>query len=127
MLADPQLHDVVVSLPNSLHYPITLKALEAGKHVLCENPPTLNAEQMHGLHAEAAKRGLIYFFGRQMLFSLPNQVARRVGGEWLLGEIYFAKTMRVRSRRTPGGMDGWFTDRSGLAGGPRSALGRHAI
>ena len=53
MLSDSGLEAVVVSLPNSLHYPATLKALEAGKHVLCEKPPTLNAEQMRHLHAEA--------------------------------------------------------------------------
>jgi predicted dehydrogenase len=127
MLADPRLDAVVVSLPNSLHYPITLKALEAGKHVLCEKPPTLNAEQMRGLHAEAEKRGLIYFFGRQMRFSGPNQAARKVVGERRLGEIYFAKTMWVRSRGTPGGLDGWFTDRSRSGGGALIDLGIHAI
>src|SRR5262249_38225277 len=63
MLSDSGLEAVVVSLPNSLHYPATLKALEAGKHVLCEKPPTLNAEQMRHLHTEAENRGLVYFFG----------------------------------------------------------------
>src|SRR5260370_17292264 len=80
MLADPRLDAVVVSLPNSLHYPITLKALEAGKHVLCEKPPTLNAEQMRGLHAEAEKRGLIYFFVRPIRFSAPNQAPQNTHG-----------------------------------------------
>jgi predicted dehydrogenase len=127
MLADPELHAVVVSLPNSLHYPITLRALEAGKHVLCEKPPTLNAEQMRELHAEAEQRGLVYFFGRQMRFSGPNQAARKVVGERRLGEIYFAKTMWVRSRGTPGGIDGWFTDRSRSGGGALIDIGIHAI
>src|SRR6201984_3455457 len=127
MLADQSVQAVVISLPNSLHFPATLKALEAGKHVLCEKPPTLNAEQMRGLHAEAEKRGLIYFFGRQMRFSGPNQAARKVVGERRLGEIYFAKTMWVRSRGTPGGIDGWFTDRSRSGGGALIDLGIHAI
>jgi predicted dehydrogenase len=127
MLADPELDAVVVSLPNALHFPGTLKALQAGKHVLCEKPPTLNAEQMRQLHEEAQKRGLIYFFGRQMRFSGSVQEARKVVAGRRLGEIYFAKTMWVRSRGTPGGIDGWFTDRSRAGGGALIDLGVHAI
>jgi predicted dehydrogenase len=127
MLADSKLDAVVVSLPNALHFPGTLKALQARKHVLCEKPPTLNAEQMRQLHAEAEQRGLIYFFGRQMRFSGAMQAARKAVGERRLGEIYFAKTMWVRSRGTPGGIDGWFTDRSRAGGGALIDLGVHAI
>src|ERR1700722_9352748 len=36
MLSDPALDAVVISLPNALHYPSSLQALQAGKHVLCE-------------------------------------------------------------------------------------------
>lgn len=127
MLADPALDAVVVSLPNSLHFPGTLKALQAGKHVLCEKPPTLNAEQMRQLHGEAEQRGLIYFFGRQMRFSGAVQAARKAIAERRLGEIYFARTIWVRSRGTPGGVDGWFTDRSRSGGGALIDLGVHAI
>ena len=127
MLADPALHAVVISLPNALHFPATLKALSAGKHVLCEKPPTLNAEQMRQLRAEADSRGLVYFFGRQMRFSGAVQAARRAVAERRLGEIYFTKTSWVRSRGTPGGIDGWFTDRSRAGGGVVIDLGVHAI
>jgi predicted dehydrogenase len=127
MLADPDLEAVVVCLPNSLHFPGTLKALQARKHVLCEKPPTLNAEQMRLLHGEAEQRGLIYFFGRQMRFSGAMQAARKAVSERRLGEIYFAKAMWVRARGTPGGIDGWFTDRSRSGGGAMIDLGVHAI
>jgi predicted dehydrogenase len=127
MLADVKLDAIVVSLPNALHFPGTLKALQAGKHVLCEKPPTLNAEQMRQLHAEAEQRGLVYFFGRQMRFSGAMQAARRAVAERRLGEIYFARTLWVRSRGTPGGIDGWFTDRSRAGGGALIDLGVHAI
>jgi predicted dehydrogenase len=127
MLADPGLHAVVVALPNGLHFPTTRKALQAGKHVLCEKPPTLNAEQMHEIHAEADRRGLTYCFGRQMRFSGATQTARQVILERRLGEVYYAQTKWVRSRGTPGGIDGWFTDRSRAGGGALIDLGVHAI
>ena len=127
MLLDSNLDAVVIGLPNSLHYPFSLKALQAGKHVLCEKPPTMNAEQMRALHEEARNRGLIYYFGRQMRFSPAMQAAKRVIAERRLGEIYFAETMWVRSRGTPSGVDGWFTDRSKSGGGAVIDLGVHAI
>jgi predicted dehydrogenase len=91
MLLDPALDAVVIGLPNALHYPFSQKALHAGKHVLCEKPPTMNAEQMRTLHEEARNRGLVYYFGRQMRFSPAMQAAKKVIAERRLGEIYFAE------------------------------------
>jgi predicted dehydrogenase len=127
MLLDSELDAIVIGLPNALHYPFSLKALQAGKHVLCEKPPTMNAGQMRTLDEEARNRGLIYYFGRQMRFSPGMQAAKRVIAERRLGEIYFAETMWVRSRGTPTGLDGWFTDRSKAGGGAMIDLGVHAI
>jgi predicted dehydrogenase len=89
MLNDPALDAVVISLPNALHYPFSLQALQAGEHVLCEKPPTMNAGQMRTLHEEAQKRGLVYYFGRQMRFSPAMQAAKNLMKERRLGEIYF--------------------------------------
>lgn len=127
MLLDPNLDAVIIGLPNSLHFPFSRKALQTGKHVLCEKPPTMNAEQMRTLHEEARNRGLIYYFGRQMRFSPAMQAAKRVIAERRLGEIYFAETMWVRSRGIPSGLDGWFTDRSKAGGGAVIDLGVHAV
>jgi predicted dehydrogenase len=127
MLLDPALAAVVIGLPNALHYPFSQKALRAGKHVLCEKPPTMNAEQMRTLHEEARNRSLVYYFGRQMRFSPAMQAAKKVIAERRLGEIYFAETMWVRSRGTPAGLDGWFTDRSKSGGGAMIDLGVHAV
>jgi predicted dehydrogenase len=127
MLMDRDVDAIVICLPNSLHYPCSLKALRAGKHVLCEKPPTMNAAQMRTLHDEAQKRSLLYYFGRQMRFSPAMQTAKRIVAERRLGEIYFAETMWVRSRGTPTGVDGWFTERSKAGGGVVIDLGIHAI
>ena len=55
LLADSEIEAIYNPLPNSLHVPLTLKAAAAGKHVLCEKPIALTAEEARQLEAVAGK------------------------------------------------------------------------
>ncbi|HEY6353541.1 MAG TPA: Gfo/Idh/MocA family oxidoreductase, partial [Burkholderiaceae bacterium] len=57
LLADPEIDAVYVPLPNQLHFEWSLRALQAGKHVLCEKPLCISAEQVARLCAERDRSG----------------------------------------------------------------------
>jgi predicted dehydrogenase len=59
LLADPDIDAIYNPLPNSLHGPWTLKAIAAGKHVLCEKPFASHARQAEQVAAAAAAAGLV--------------------------------------------------------------------
>ena len=70
MLADPKIDAIYIPLPNHLHVPWTIKALEAGKHVLCEKPIALKASDFDGLITARDASGLV----AAEAFMIPHHV-----------------------------------------------------
>lgn len=84
MLAANCLDAIVIATPDDLHHPMTLAALDAGLHVLCEKPLALTAEQAREMRDRARARGLkgmVFFRWRW----LPHyqELKRLVAAGWI--------------------------------------------
>jgi predicted dehydrogenase len=126
LFASGEIEAVSVCLPNSLHAPVSVAALEAGLHVLCEKPLAENLAS--GLKiAEAAARASSKFmicFNRR--YRLDVQWMKQVLTQGLLGRVYQVKAGWVRETGIPG-WGGWFLNKTIAGGGPLIDLGVHML
>ena len=85
LLEDPEIEAVYIPLPNSLHAEWSIKALEAGKHVLCEKPMAVTAQQgllmveAARVHDRLLMEAFMYRFHPQILWALEQVNAGRIG------------------------------------------------
>lgn len=91
---------VYLSLPNSLHFEWAKRALHAGKHVLCEKPMTVSAEQTDELVALAAERDLVLRENFAFLHHPQHEVVRELVERGRLGRLRtFSSAFGVPSPR----------------------------
>lgn len=126
MLAEEELDAVSVCTPNVLHAPVAIAALEAGCHVLCEKPLSVNAEEGAKIVAAARKAKGKFMIGMNNRFRGDTQVLKKYIEAGDLGEIYYAKCGWIRRNGVPG-MGSWFTRKEMAGGGPLVDIGVHAL
>jgi predicted dehydrogenase len=88
LLADPDIEAVYIPLPNPLHVPWSMRALEAGKHVLCEKPIGLSVAEAEELLVAAKKQPKLKVMEAFMYLQHPQwQRARQMVVEGAIGEL----------------------------------------
>jgi predicted dehydrogenase len=89
LLADPAVDAVYNPLPNGLHKPWTIKAAEAGKHVLCEKPVALNAAETREMIAACRANGVVFMEAFMYRYSARTAKVVELLRSGVLGEIKF--------------------------------------
>ena len=116
---------VFVCTPNSSHCEISVAALNAGCHVMCEKPMAMNYAEGKLMVETAKKAGKKLTIGYQNRFRADSEYLKRSCQNGDLGEIYFAKAHAVRRRAVP--TWGVFLDAEKQGGGPLIDIGTHAL
>jgi len=105
LLADKDIDAVSVCTPNYLHAPISIDALNAGKHVLCEKPMATSSEEAEQMIEAAEKNGKKLMIGHNQRFVKSHQKARELIQSGEVGKIY-----SFRSAFGHGGPEQWSVD-----------------
>ena len=122
--ADIQAVSIVV--PNYLHKPFTLAALDRGLHVMCEKPMALNTDEALEMQEKVRATGRKFMIHFNQRYRPEHQYFRRVIESGDLGEVYYASAGWRRMRFIPG-LGGWFTQKKFSGGGPLIDLGVHML
>lgn len=125
LLQDPSIDVIHVCTPNDSHAVITVAALEAGKHVMCEKPIAKTAAEAKLMVETARRTGKKLTIGYNNRFRTDSQHLKKVCENGELGEIYYAKAHAIRRRAVP--TWGVFLDEEKQGGGPLIDIGTHAL
>lgn len=101
LLADPEIEAIYNPLPNHLHVPWTIRAMEAGKHVLCEKPIALSAAEAEALIAARARTGRLVAEAFMVRHNPQWQRARTLARSGAIGEVRAIQTFFSYFLRDP--------------------------
>ena len=126
VLADPEVEAVFVLTPNFAHYTVTMDALRAGKHVMCEKPITVNYKLSCEMAEEANKLGKILNIGVCNRYHKSVEMLEEMNREGKFGNIYHVYCS-FRGFRSIPGLGGAFTDKAQSGGGVLIDWGVHFL
>lgn len=125
LLADPAIDNVRVLTQNREHCRITVDALNAGKHVLCEKPMSITSAEAQEMIDARDRNGKILAIGYQHKFDSDVIYVKQDADKGAFGEIYHAKCRVLRRRGVP--TWGVFTNAEESGAGPLFDIATHAL
>ena len=125
LLKDKTIDAVLVLTHNKEHCRITVDALNAGKHVLCEKPMATSYEEAKQMLDAAKKNNKVLTIGYQSRWRPDSMYMKQMAEDGEFGEIYYAEAIAIRRRAVP--TWGVFIDEEKQGGGPLIDIGTHSL
>ncbi|GEN89932.1 Gfo/Idh/MocA family protein [Oceanobacillus sojae] len=105
LLKEESIDAVSVCLPNYLHAPVSIDALNTGAHVLCEKPMATSIEEADKMIEAAERNGKKLMIGHNQRFVASHQKAKELIESGAIGKVYSFRTAFGH-----GGPEGWSAD-----------------
>jgi len=129
LLGDAAIDAVSICAANYAHAELSIKALEAGKHVLCEKPMATNLADCEAMVAAAKKNGKYLMIGHNQRLAKAHMKAKQLIDRGVIGKIVSFRTSfghgGPETWSISPGKDVWFFDKSRAAMGVMADLGVH--
>lgn len=123
ILADKDIDIILIATTNEVHKELSIEAMKAGKHVICEKPVTLNSRELEEIITALQKYNKVFTINQNRRTNKDFVLMRRKVEEGLLGEVYVIESRVEGSRGMP---KGWRTIKE-LGGGMMLDWGVHLI
>jgi predicted dehydrogenase len=126
MAASPEVDAVLVTTPNSCHLVDVLAVIHAGKHVLCEKPLAMNADECRQIVEAAHKRGVLVGVAQVFRFNDSVRKFRELVNAGKIGKPVFARS-EFSFLADPSHPRKWLYDSAIAGAGPIFDIGVHCI
>jgi predicted dehydrogenase len=104
LLADPQIDLVTIAVPNDFHKNYAIRALRAGKNVVCEKPVTLNSKELEEIIAVSKETGKLFSVHQNRRWDKDYRIVKKLIDEGTIGKPYYIESRVEGSRRA---LHGW--------------------
>lgn len=125
LLKDKDIEVVHVCTPNRSHAFISIDAMKAGKHVMCEKPMAKTYKEAKEMLDTSERTGMKLTIGYQSRWRADSLYLKKMCEDGELGEIYYGKAIALRRRAVP--TWGVFLNEYEQGGGPLIDIGTHAL
>ena len=102
ILDDPNVDVVLVATPNDDHKDLSIRAMRAGKHVLCEKPVMMNSKDLEDVMAVAKETGKVFYPRQNRRWDKDYLTMKKLYDEKTIGDVFHIESRYQGSRGIPG-------------------------